>query len=300
MSTLYEFSLTGHESFAFWPTVWSHGWCELPPFAVSPGDQTLERILELPDGIPVRLLLKGNNNEVEVAVETRRTLSEGDLKFIGITVRHILAMDADLSSLHELVKAEPEFHWIATTKAGRLLRSPTVFEDLVKTLCTTNTTWKQTRNMVRRLCESLGISFAEHRNTFPGPSAIAGSSEDVLKAAGLGYRAPYLLNLAICAANGELDVEGWGHSDVSSEKLARAMARVRGIGPYASANMLRVLGRTDHLYVENWMIRNFSIKRNGGKPATSSDLGQYYSRFGAWRGIMLWLDTTNMPPTGSD
>jgi hypothetical protein len=36
-------------------------------------------------------------------------------------------------------------------RAGRLLVSPTVWEDLAKTLLTTNTTWGATVQMCRRL-----------------------------------------------------------------------------------------------------------------------------------------------------
>jgi 3-methyladenine DNA glycosylase/8-oxoguanine DNA glycosylase len=265
------------------------------PFSVNPAEQTLERILELPDGFPVRLVMKGgNDNEVEVVLEAHGTLSEEDLKFIETSVRYFLSMDADLSALHELVEGEAEFRWIATANAGRLLRSPTVFEDLVKTLCTTNTTWKQTKKMVLHLCESLGTKLEEDGYSFPRASKIASSSQETLRAAGLGYRAQYLLDVAARVLSGELNVEAWAHSNVPTEELLRTMATARGIGSYACANMLRLLGRTEHIHVENWMIRTFSMKRNAGKVATSSDLVQYYSRFGKWKGVVLWLDTINV------
>lgn len=40
--------------------------------------------------------------------------------------------------------------------AGRIVRSPTVFEDVVKTLCTTNCSWGATQRMVGALLEHLG------------------------------------------------------------------------------------------------------------------------------------------------
>ena len=38
-----------------------------------------------------------------------------------------------------------------------MVRSPTVFEDVVKTICTTNTSWGGTTRMVNALVEHLGF-----------------------------------------------------------------------------------------------------------------------------------------------
>ena len=56
------------------------------------------------------------------------------------TIRHMLRMDDDLSPFYARGAEDPELAW-AAEGAGRMLRSPTVFEDVVKTICTTNCTW---------------------------------------------------------------------------------------------------------------------------------------------------------------
>ena len=48
------------------------------------------------------------------------------------TVRHMFRLDEDLSAFYELVREDSELSWCATG-AGRMLRAPTVFEDVVKT-----------------------------------------------------------------------------------------------------------------------------------------------------------------------
>lgn len=286
----HQLTIAGHPTFAFWPTVWSHGWCELAPFSADPARQTLERILELPGGGVVKLVMRGTQSDVEVLVHSQSGCSLDQLGLIETTVRRFLSMDTDVSALHELVHNEKEFAWIAAAKAGRLLRSPTVFEDLVKTICTTNTTWKQTRRMVQRVCASLGVRFGESEYGFPPPPHLAQASPDLMREAGLGYRGPYLLELSAGVAGGLLDVEGWIQAAVPSRQLAKTMAKVRGVGSYASANLLRLVGRTDHVYVEKWMLRTFSALRNAGRPATCSHILDYYARFGPWQGVVLWLD----------
>src|SRR4051812_22363274 len=57
--------------------------------------------------------------------------------------RHVLALDEDLSPFYELVRSDPELSW-AAAGAGRMVRSPSVFEDVVKTVCTTNCAWSAT------------------------------------------------------------------------------------------------------------------------------------------------------------
>ena len=48
-------------------------------------------------------------------------------------VRHVLALDEDLSDFYELVAGDPELSWTAIG-AGRMLRAPSVFEDVIKTI----------------------------------------------------------------------------------------------------------------------------------------------------------------------
>ena len=74
---------------------------------------------------------------------------------------------------------DPDLAW-AAQGAGRLLRSPTVFEDVVKTICTTNCTWSATVRMVSALVGTLGRPAvgAPGRRAFPTPAAMAQAGED--------------------------------------------------------------------------------------------------------------------------
>jgi N-glycosylase/DNA lyase len=56
-----------------------------------------------------------------------------DATVLAETARHILRFDADLSGFYETAREDPDLSW-AATGAGRMLRGPTVFEDVVKTI----------------------------------------------------------------------------------------------------------------------------------------------------------------------
>ena len=65
---------------------------------------------------------------------------------------------------------------VATSGRGALLRSPTLWEDVVKTICTTNVSWGNTVSMVRRLVEQLGAPYTQRHAAsllFPTPQQVA-------------------------------------------------------------------------------------------------------------------------------
>src|SRR5690606_1448125 len=95
------------------------------------------------------------------------------------------------------------YQWIRDDGAGRLLRSATVYEDLIKTLCTTNCSWALTKKMVENLVGSLGEETATGAKAFPTAAAMAEMDETFyrreIKA---GYRSPYFVEIAEAVASG--------------------------------------------------------------------------------------------------
>ena len=51
------------------------------------------------------------------------------------TLAHMFRLDEDLSAFYDVVREDRDLAWCAAG-AGRMLRAPTVFEDVVKTICT--------------------------------------------------------------------------------------------------------------------------------------------------------------------
>src|SRR5205807_7893864 len=150
-----------------------------------------------------------------IKVTRSRRLGREAAQKIVREVRHMFRLDDDLSEFYQAVEAEPEFAWIVKEGAGRLLRSPTVFEDLVKMICTTNCSWALTEKMVAGLVNELGSESDDGRRTFPIADVMAQQPlrffRDRIRS---GYRAPYLKELAQRVAKGSLDVESWLTSDL--------------------------------------------------------------------------------------
>jgi 3-methyladenine DNA glycosylase/8-oxoguanine DNA glycosylase len=174
--------------------------------------------------------------------------------------------------------------------AGRLLISPTVWEDLAKTLLTTNTTWNVTVQMCRRLA-TLGDHYDGGGNCFPAPQQIASLTlKDLTDQVRAGYRSAYLYELATAIAEGKISVEEWRNTELTTEELYRRISSLKGFGDYASGSMLKLLGRFDRLGIDTSCREVFKVQLNGGKNASDDEIRAYYEPFGDWRGLVMWMD----------
>src|SRR5438477_8764755 len=157
--------------FNFHRTVLSHGWCELLPFELDRAKWKLTRVLEIDRSTPVTVNV--SSRKVGMKIEVSRPVGQRAAHKIIRDVRHMFRLDDDLQEFYRLMMGDPEFAWIAAQGAGRLLRSPTVFEDLVKMICTTNCSWILTEKMVSGLVRSLGREANDGLKSFPTPEAMA-------------------------------------------------------------------------------------------------------------------------------
>ena len=114
---------SGGEPVDFARTIVSHGVAELPPNRVDLPGRTLETTLPVRGGArTVRITARGTKLRIDGSADPKLTK----------TVVHMFRLDQDLSGFYELVR-EDELAWCALG-AGRMLRAPTVFEDVVKTI----------------------------------------------------------------------------------------------------------------------------------------------------------------------
>ena len=286
-----EIVLKTPPDFNFHRTVLSHGWCALPPFELDKERWVLTRVLDRGQRQPLTVKISGRKNGLRI--ETARRIGARAAENVIRDVRHMFRLDDDLQDFYRAMAHDRDFAWIAAQGAGRLLRSPTVFEDLVKMICTTNCSWALTEKMVNGLVSELGRASDDGRKSFPSAAAMAGASEafyrDKVRA---GYRAPYLKELAQRVASGELDVERWLTDDAPQMDLMKTMKTVKGVGNYAAENLLKLVGRYEGLALDSWTRAQFARKHNQGRAATDKKILRFYSRFNSWRGLALWCDMT--------
>jgi N-glycosylase/DNA lyase len=274
-------------------TIYSHGWCSLQPFSVDKTKTALQYGFASTSGnISLLTLRQHRKGSVELTADTSRTPSASDKKEINAAVRQMLRLDEDLTEFYSYAKKHREYHWALKIGAGRLLRAPTMYEDLIKMMMTTNCSWGLTTVMVKNLCMCLGEQVGEDSWTFPTPQVMAEQTErfyrDKIRA---GYRAPYLLEVAKRITKKELDVEHWRSSPMPPEELFEEFRDVKGVGPYVAGTLLRLIGHYDYLAIDSSTRKTFR-ENHGRKNATDKQIEKYYAEFGKWRGLFFWLDCT--------
>ena len=169
-----------------------------------------------------------------------------------------------------------------------MLRAPTLFEDAVKMLLTTNCSWEATRGMVVRL-----IDLAGEQGAFPTPAAIARIPPARLKSrVRVGYRAAALSRFARRVDSGKLDLAGWERPGASASDVREAILAEHGFGPYAAEGILRILGRHVFLAVDSWVRKRYRQLYRGPAKTVDRAIARRYARFGPYRGLALWLEIT--------
>jgi N-glycosylase/DNA lyase len=288
-----RFTLPLPRNFNFWVTVYSHGWCALPPFRVDREERRLRIIIPNNKGRYEDVSLSEGRKTLDISVENTTALRQEDISRISKHILSILRMEEPLDEFYAETKKNPRYRWISKKCAGRLLRCPTVFEDVVKMICTTNCSWALTEIMAGALVTKLGDHVHGDVYAFPTPEAIAACSESFLrKEIRCGYRAPYLLELSQKVAGGKLAVEEWRTSDAPTQELFERVRSVKGVGPYAAGNILKLLGRYDYLGLDSWCRGKFYELFKEGRKVKDSTIEKYYAPFGKWRGLFLWMDVT--------
>jgi hypothetical protein len=218
-----RFAIPVPSDFDFRATVLSHGWCNLAPFAWDMDAAVLERPLRVPGRPTVTAAFRqpgGRGAPVEVAVRGGRGARER--RAIEEAAVVMLRLGADLSPFYARCRgAGRPFATARRHGFGRLLRSPTLFEDLAKILATTNTTWSGTKSMVVKL-----IALCATDGAFPSPDEVAAAGTGrVRDEARWGYRAAALVELAEKVAGGGLDLARWESWEDRRRSWRRRSAR---------------------------------------------------------------------------
>lgn len=291
ISSRFQFAVP--KSFNFWRTVYSHGWCALPPFSIQKETKTFSRILSLDDEVQLECVMRDAGEKIVVLARSESEISRGQKDNIKRQLRVCLRLDEEMTEFYAEAQRHPHFRWIPKLGAGRMLRTPTVFEDVVKMICTTNCSWSLTEVMVQNLTMCLGKPFEEGKYSFPTPEAIARKSEAFLrKNIRAGYRSPYLLELAENVSHGRLDLESWRSSPLPTEALFKTVRSVKGMGDYAAGNILKLLGRYDYLGLDSWVRRKFYDLKTKGRKVKDATIEKQYAPLGKFRGLFFWLEMT--------
>jgi 3-methyladenine DNA glycosylase/8-oxoguanine DNA glycosylase len=270
-------------NFVFHSTVVSHGWYLLAPFRWSPREGILRRA-EVVGRRTCDLEIRAERGTLTVA-------GAPDGPSLRSKICRMFQLEVDTSEFLAAARSSPAHSWVEASGFGRLLCGSTLFEDAVKIITTTNTTWQQTVRMVDLLVAKCGRVSPLGQRAFPAPREIVRFSEDELQRdCRLGYRAKTIRALASGVIDGSIDLELLANPAQTTEELFASYRSLPGIGPYGAAHLLAMDGRHDFIAVDSEFRRFVRETYHKGRRVSDAAMLRRYARWGRWKYLAYWSE----------
>ena len=295
-----EDSIKAPPLFSLRTTALSHGWHECSPLVWCDGGQCLQIVERVNSGACIVAVTqeKRAKRHVHLRISLRAgTVEEEEWANLRNRVERMLGLDQDLTSFYALCANHPTLHVIPDIGGGRLIRSPSMYENIIKVLCSTNTSWPQAVKMINRLGQ-LGPQVRHYAccTAWPTPREVLRAGTDyLLDVCRVGYRAETIIAFCQELTDKSIDVESlWDQAEVddpaSSESILQTLRSIRGIGPASSHALLSLLGRHDRLEIDSATVAHVARTHTKGRKPTGKEVEAIYKPFGQWRNLVYWCE----------
>ncbi|MEM1167352.1 MAG: hypothetical protein AAGI30_13805, partial [Planctomycetota bacterium] len=260
--------------------VCSYGYFLCAPNLWDPDRHRLIRPIELADGVATCAITQPGGIGTPIRVRTDRSLTRVVAAEARSKLVRMLRTDDDVSEFH---RVDPR--WKAPGR-GRMFRSPTLFEDVIKTVSNCNISWPGTLKMNERLCEVINPAF-------PRAAQLARRAPASLRArCGVGYRDERIVELAKLFERGGVDEAWLSDPSTPDEEVEAELRTWPGIGPYAAANIMQLLGRYSRLALDTESVRHARevLGMIGESKAIMKRLEDHYAPFGDHKFRSYWCE----------
>jgi len=222
-----------------------------------------------------------------MTVKMSGAIDESRRAILNARLMRMFQLNVDTSEFLALARQSPTHTWVVKAKFGRLLCGSTLFEDVVKIIATTNTTWQQTKRMVELLVEKCGRKSPAGAFAFPSAEEVARFSEaELQRDCRLGYRAKAISQLA----GGGFDLGRISDPSQTTEELFASYKTLPGIGPYGAAHLLAMDGRHDFIAVDTEFRRFVRETYYRGRKVSDKAMLRRYEKWGRWKYLAYWSE----------
>jgi 3-methyladenine DNA glycosylase/8-oxoguanine DNA glycosylase len=94
-------------------------------------------------------------------------------------------------------------------------------------------------------------------------------------------------------ASGEIDLEELATADpedLPDDEVAARLLSLPGVGPYAAAHVMMLIGRYSRLVLDSWTRPKYASLR--GRKAKDTAIERRFRRYGRYSGLAFWLFLT--------
>ncbi len=173
-----------------------------------------------------------------------------------------------LSSVSDVMKKAIEY------ASGIHILNQDPWEAICSFVISQNNNIKRIKKIIDSLCNIYGEQNSAGIHGFPAPEKLAYLTEDELKETGLGFRAPYIINVSMAVLQNIIDFKFLKNAPIQS--ALNMLMSVKGIGPkVANCSLLFGFHRLDCFPIDTWIKKVM----NTYFPNTKSDI------FGEYAGI---------------
>ncbi|MCX7012031.1 MAG: hypothetical protein NTW86_05610 [Candidatus Sumerlaeota bacterium] len=203
-------------------------------------------------------------------------MSDEGRRSIRSQIRRMLCLDIDYAPFQRTCAKHPELRFVHQRRCGGMLRCPAAFEDLIKTVCTTNCDWRNTERMCEALCQL-------NCGAFPTPQVLLRHSESkLIQRVPLGYRAKTVLQIAQLFYEDEPPLDQWVKAG-DFETIKGFLRGIHGVGPYSVNHMLVLLGYYGEIPVDSEVLKYIAKIHFQNQRITSREAAVPYAEYGEFR-----------------
>ena len=196
-------------------------------------------------------------------------------------------MERDYASIERQIAEDERLRACLPCTLGIRIFNQEPFETLISFILSANNNVKRIRKIVEALCERAGepvTGGVMPYKRFPTPQALAALSEEELRAAGAGYRAPFVRDSAKMVAAGH-DLEALRY--LSLGEARKELLHFPGVGlKVADCVLLFSLGHANAFPMDVWMKRAMKTLFFDGTQPSKCELDEAISKLGPVSGIL--------------
>lgn len=211
----------------------------------------------IPSGQSFRFSEDNGNWTVLAGVGTnlhKLTISQDNISFLenDLFWSNYFDFQTDYESMKkEFSKISPIMKKACDYAPGIHILNQDAWEALCSFVVSQNNNIKRIMAIVNHMCTDFG-TLTRYGYGFPTPDALAGACEESLRSVGLGFRAPYIINVSTAVAGGKIDLNYLKTAPI--EDARKLLMSIKGIGPkVADCALLFGCHRLDCFPLDVWM-----------------------------------------------